>query len=132
MFEKILSIEEVFDVKVYGDGYTTFDGFYIKTTEQTVKLLIEQSETSELDCETGYFLSHENLEEFVGSDLYKIRVTGTQLVEKELPVMAEAALFVNIETSKGTLQFTAYNDHNGHYGHDAYVFSDCLTHKEKL
>ncbi len=30
-------------------------------------------------------------------------------------------MFVNLETNKGTLQFVAYNEHNGHYGHEAKV-----------
>jgi hypothetical protein len=80
MREKILAIEEVFDVKVDGDDYPTFDGFYIKTTVQTVKLLIENGQSC---CEeTGYLLSHDNLKDFVGSEIYRIRVTGKQLVEK--------------------------------------------------
>ncbi len=125
MREKILAIEEVFDVKVDGDDYPTFDGFYIKTTEQTVKLLIENGRNC---CEeTGYLLSHDNLEDFIGSEISWIRVTGEQLVEKKLPVDSQV-LFVNLETDKGTLQFTVYNDHNGHYGHRVCIFSEQLTH----
>lgn len=33
------------------------------------------------------------------------------------------AMFINFETSKGTLQFTLYNSHNGYYGHTAKVIS---------
>ena len=33
-------------------------------------------------------------------------------------------MFVNINTSNGALQFAAYNEHNGYYGHEAVVISE--------
>ena len=33
-------------------------------------------------------------------------------------------MFVNINTSNGLLQFAAYNNHNGYYGHNAYFLID--------
>ena len=41
-------------------------------------------------------------------------------------------MFVNITTSKGVLQFVAYNEHNGYYGHSACVISKQLNHEECL
>jgi len=31
------------------------------------------------------------------------------------------AVFLNIRTNRGNLQFAVYNAHNGYYGHSAYV-----------
>ena len=41
-------------------------------------------------------------------------------------------MFVNLETDMGTLQFVAYNEHNGYYGHEAKVQCTKLTHAEHL
>jgi tRNA(Ile2) C34 agmatinyltransferase TiaS len=41
-------------------------------------------------------------------------------------------MFVNIETNEGTLQFVAYNEHNGYYGHIAKVQSMQLSHEVVL
>ena len=41
-------------------------------------------------------------------------------------------MFVDIETDRGVLQFVAYNEHNGYYGHEARVSSTQVTHKEIL
>ena len=42
------------------------------------------------------------------------------------------AMFVNLETSEGLLQFVAYNAHNGYYGHEAVLVSKQLNHEERL
>ena len=39
----------------------------------------------------------------------------------------EEVMFINIETSKGTLQFAVYNCHNGYYGHAVKVISEQLN-----
>lgn len=36
---------------------------------------------------------------------------------------AGSAMFINVETTKGLLQFVAYNEHNGYYGHDVLLVS---------
>ena len=41
-------------------------------------------------------------------------------------------MFVNVETDKGLLQFVAYNEHNGYYGHEACVISKHLNESEYL
>jgi hypothetical protein len=42
------------------------------------------------------------------------------------------AMFVDIETDRGVLQFVAYNAHNGYYGHKARVQSTQLRHTVTL
>lgn len=36
---------------------------------------------------------------------------------------AGSAMFINVETTKGLLQFVAYNEHNGYYGHEVKLVS---------
>jgi len=113
--EKILKIEETsFDGK---------DGFVITTDQQEIKLGIDNGQSC---CENwGYFMSEDDLSEFVGSNLIAVKVVDTALKKwDEIEDMYEGdAMFVNIETSNGLLQFVAYNEHNGYYGHEACVIS---------
>ena len=113
--EKILKIEETsFDGK---------DGFVITTDQQEIKLGIDNGQCC---CENwGYFMSEDDLSEFVGSNLIAVKVVDTALKKwDEIEDMYEGdAMFVNIETSNGLLQFVAYNEHNGYYGHEACVIS---------
>ncbi len=124
MSEKIISIEELND-----SGY---DGYVIKTSEQDVFLKIG----SEQQCceEYGYFFCNDDFSDFIGSDVLDITLTDTELNTEKFNEIAlqqlgrgnsfEGALvFVNIETSKGTLQFVAYNEHNGYYGHQVIIES---------
>lgn len=41
-------------------------------------------------------------------------------------------MFVNIQTDRGILQFTAYNRHNGYYGHRAVVSCNQLDYEDYL
>lgn len=41
-------------------------------------------------------------------------------------------MFVDLITDRGVLQFVAYNEQNGYYGHLAKVESRQLTHEETL
>ena len=36
---------------------------------------------------------------------------------------AGSAMFINVETTRGLLQFAAYNEHNGYYGHEVKLVS---------
>lgn len=36
---------------------------------------------------------------------------------------AVSAMFINVETTKGLLQFVAYNEHNGYYVHEVKLVS---------
>ena len=124
--EKILKIEE-----------TNFDGkcgFVITTDKQIVKLGIDDYQSC---CENyGYFMSEDNLEDFIGSELLDIKITDTLLKpnnEIDVNDIYEGdVMFVNIETSHGLLQFVAYNEHNGYYGHDACVVSKQLNYDTTL
>lgn len=115
--ETILKIEETtFDRK---------DGFIVTTTEQEIKLGIDNGQSC---CENwGYFMSEDDFSDFIGAQLLDVKVTDTLLKPSEefdVEDMYEGdVMFVNLETSEGLLQFVAYNEHNGYYGHEACVVS---------
>lgn len=130
--EKIIEIKEVEDVKVGKYGYEC-DGFEIVTNKQSIKLLIENGQYC---CENaGYFMSEDDFSKFIGAKLIDITITddclNTKKFNEELKYGVDSGdcMFVNINTNKGTLQFTAYNEHNGYYGHSAYVISEQLNHE---
>lgn len=99
--EKIIAINE------YENGRA--DGFEILTTQQTIKLLISNSQGC---CENwGYFLSEDNLQDFIGANLLNIKLTDTVLNKvkfDEIGFYEGGLMFVDIETSNGVLQFVAY------------------------
>lgn len=130
MSEKIISIREVFNLKWSNGSKRAYrhDGYQIVTDKQEILLMISNEQSC---CEEwGYLMSEDDLEQFVGAELIDVTVTDTALKTEILPKMYDISgdvMFVNLETSKGKLQFVAYNDHNGHYGHDAVVVSNQLN-----
>lgn len=130
MGESILKIEEI-------EGSRA--GYSITTTDQIISMTIENEQCC---CENwGYFLSEDNVSSFIGTNLLDITITDTALrtykvndwttIYSDNPTRdmdyGGAVMFVNIHTDKGLLQFVAYNDHNGYYGHEASVVSKQLT-----
>jgi len=107
------------------------DGFVITTDSQEIKLGI----TTDQQCceEWGYFMTQDDLSGFVGADLIDVSVTDKTLVNHDLrDHFVGQAMFVNVQTSRGLLQFVAYNEHNGYYGHMACVLSNQINHSELL
>jgi hypothetical protein len=113
-------------------------GFAITTTKQVIKLLIDDEQDC---CETfGYFMSEDNLSAFISAELINIKITDTELKEglmekhniTESSLYEGGIMFVDLETSVGVLQFAAYNEHNGYYGHTAKVISKQLTEEMVL
>jgi hypothetical protein len=121
--EKILNIEEV-DVR--GEA-----GYQIKTNKQVISLLIDSYQSC---CEDwGYFMSEEDTDSYIGANLTDIQITDTALNKESFnDFYNEQVMFVDLITDRGVLQFVAYNDHNGYYGHQARVISEQLNHSEWL
>ena len=133
MAEKIKSIEEQ-TFKLDSKDYTTFEGFLVVTNKQTIKVGIDSGQSC---CEDyGYFMTNDEIDEFIGASLLSIDVVDDCLNKEKLKDLSfdygGGVMFVNFETDKGTLQFTAYNEHNGYYGHEAVIISNQLTNKEGL
>lgn len=133
--EKILEINEVEDVKVDGE-YGSYDGYEVVTDKQKIRLLIDNGQNC---CEDwGYFISEDDLEDFIDSNLLEIKLTDTALnTEKYKESIGYGlddgdVMFVDLVTDNGSLQFAAYNVHNGYYGHEALVVSEQFNHSEYL
>jgi hypothetical protein len=133
--EKILKIEEIQE----GESWFTMSGYAITTDKQVIKLLMDDEQSC---CERfGYFMSEDDVQDYIGADLFDVKITDTELKEgllekHELNLDDEwfegGVMFVDIVTSKGTLQFVAYNEHNGYYGHEAKVVSTQISHSENI
>lgn len=133
--EKIIEITE-FDT---GDGWRGVAGYKVITNKQEIELSIDNGQSC---CETfGFFWCNDNPQDFVGAKVRGISLTDTELNEAKMKqhdidpsseYFEGGVMFVNIDTNKGILQFVAHNEHNGYYGHDAYVKSTQLTHEEML
>lgn len=131
MMEIIEKIEEITD--------NDMSGYAIKTNKQVIKLLICYLQDC---CERfGYFMSEDNIDDFVGAELFGLALTDTALNEAKMKksnigpdsdYFEGGIMFVDIKTSKGVLQFVAYNEHNGYYGHEARIESKQLEHRETL
>ncbi len=135
--ELIVSIEEGSWGTTDPDGYAiTYEGFRVKTTDQLISLGINQDHQC---CEVwGYFMTNDKPSDFIGAELLSVKLIDGDLRTVPISKGLEPwdyngnSMFVNIETSRGTLQFVAYNEHNGYYGHEAVVQSTQLNHFEIL
>lgn len=126
MTDKILFIKAISE-KVY-DIYC--EGFRIKTEKHELKLLISAFQEC---CERwGYATANENTEDYIGAEYLGYDTIYSDDVWKNadkdtvenLNDDEARLLFLNVKTSKGTLDFTVYNAHNGFYGHSAYLIID--------
>lgn len=129
--EKIISIEHG-NFVIDGKAYCRYSGFIIKTDKQIIKLGIYDED---ICCENwGYFMSNDNFNDFIGASLISLNIVDDCLMPKKLEnkFYEGGTMFVSLETTAGTLQFTAYNSHNGYYSHEAVVISEQLNHREYL
>lgn len=124
MSETIVKIEEYSGDCPDGRDYGYYEGYKIETTAQTIYFLINGMQNC---CESwGYFISQDEEKDFINSELKSITITDTSFKQTEFneeSLDCGDCMFVNIETDKGTFQLTAYNMHNGYYGHDAHIIS---------
>lgn len=119
---KILEIKEVKNFKNDENAYGGYDGYKIKTETQDILIVISNYQSC---CEDwGYITSNDNFEYFVGSELVKVEVVDSNMAVVDLDKnfsYGGDAIFVNVTTSLGVIQFVMYNEHNGYYGHDVLV-----------
>jgi hypothetical protein len=113
------------------ESWAQMDGFKIITDKQEIRMGIYNSQCC---CESwGFFMSEDDLSQFIGAELHGIEVVDTCLKPEKLEEFYEGGtMFVNFNTNRGLLQFTAYNSHNGYYGHEAVIESEQLTHSDNL
>ena len=124
--EKILKVEDCEDLN--------WNGYKITTDEQEIKILIENEQFC---CEDwGYICSEDNLSDFIGAEIISIKTTDDALKTTELKLedvgVSGRCFFVTIETTKGPLQFTLYNEHSGYYGHEVRIISKQIEEESCL
>lgn len=126
-YEKILTIDET----VFSHSNGNMEGYKVTTNKQQILVGIRSGQSC---CEDfGYFMTNDNTEDFIGATLRDVRLTNTLLQVTDFnKEYSGNVMFVNFETNKGTLQFVAYNDHNGYYGHEAVVVSTQLEYTDVL
>ncbi len=135
MKEKIIAITNL-EEKI---EYSHMAGYKVITSKQEIKLLIDNESSC---CEVwGWFWCNEDPQKYVGAELQDIKIVNEALSQEIMQknnlnpkeeYFEGSVCYVNLETSKGTLQFVAYNQHNGYYGHTAMVISTQLNHEETL
>jgi hypothetical protein len=120
--EKIISINE----DGFFIGKKGYDGFNIITSEQTIKIGVSNYSSC---CENwGYFISNDEFTDFIGASLINIELVDECLnIKKVADYYDGEAMFVNLITDKGILQFTVYNAHNGYYAHKSIIISKQLN-----
>lgn len=118
--------------------YENYDGFIVLTNLQSIKIGISNGQNC---CENwGYLTSedNDNLSSFIGSELLEIKNTNTEMMTRTVDFLNkgyinhDSTMFVTFETTHGTFQITAYNEHNGYYGHTAVVISNSLNYTTVL
>lgn len=108
-------------------------GYQITTDQQVIQLLIDNSQ----DCceQWGVITTEDNLLDFIGAELLSLAMVDTNYkkhpLTKEWGLYLEegGAVFIDVETNKGKLQFVLYNEHNGYYGHQVKIVSRQLMHE---
>ena len=79
--EKILSIKET-TFKKEKDDWQSYDGYEIVTDKQTIKIGISNGQSC---CEQfGYFITEDDLSEYIGSGLISISQTDTAMNTKTI------------------------------------------------
>jgi hypothetical protein len=131
--EKILEIKET-NFKTKEKSWGDYDGYEIITDKQIIQIGISDGRSC---CESfGCIITNDEIKEFIGSNLINISITDLALNNKKIEELeyldSGGAMFVNLETSEGLLQFVAYNSHNGYYGHEAVLISKQFNHEEYL
>ncbi len=130
--EKILNIEVVSNCKLYNKEGNLYycDGYVIKTNLQEINIGISNGQDC---CEYwGYITSEDNFKNFIGAELLSVEIVDGEYKSKKvnLPedVSSDDCVFVNVQTSEGTLQFVLYNVHNGYYGHSVIISSNQIKY----
>ena len=110
------------------------EGYIITTDKQKITISIDNVQDC---CEVwGMITSEEDTGLFINSELLGISEVDeayNEIVKSEFSADYEGgAIFVNLSTSIGVLQFAIYNFHNGYYGHRVKVTSEQLKIDEVI
>ena len=125
-------IKNIEEVKIMtGKKYEEYsDGFKISTSYHNIYILID----SETECceNHGCIMSEDDITDFIGAEILNIYMTDHKLKSYDLTYQIDEddeyelcykdyAMFINVDTSNGPLQFVKYNLYDGTYGHDILI-----------
>jgi hypothetical protein len=145
--DEIIPITKVVDRgKRKGETYTHerhLSGYRIETSKNEYKLLIDNQQDC---CENwGYLSSDDDINSYLGSELLEISIVDESLKSTKIKMKSKHlsdddvkgrgdmnAMFINLETSEGLLQFAVYNSHNGYYGHEVFYIINGNIEQEKM
>jgi hypothetical protein len=132
MPEIIKSIEECEDIKEPESAWPKlYAGYRIITNERYITLCIRDVQWC---CESyGYITTeHSSCEfsDYIGAELLSIQETDINRIKKDIIWPGNSgygfdegeAIFIDLNTDRGTVQFVVYNSHNGYYGHGVKYF----------
>lgn len=130
---KIISIKEQ-GFRANASGYSSsYVGYVVALDDGAVyQMGIQDGQSC---CENyGYLTSQDDFTDFIGADLLSVAMVDDQLKHYDVSSVYDgAAMFVNVDTSVGLLQFVAYNEHNGYYSHNAVLVQNSIvTYSEYL
>lgn len=110
-----------------------YDGYEIILNNGD-KILIGIDDQSNCCENWGYVASEDSFDEYIGAEVLSVDVVdGALNVKTKVELYEGGCMFVNVNTSKGLLQFVVYNEHNGYYSHDAVlVVAGNISHRENL
>ena len=124
MSDIVISIGEILDFQIRSKPHLFFDGYEVRTTGKTYRVLIENSQ----NCNEhwGYFSSHDDdFDRFLCKQLTGVYLTDTALDKQKvdsLHLECGDIQFVDFCFSDGDkFQLAVYNAHNGYYGHKVLV-----------
>lgn len=105
-------------------------GYEIHTDKQVVTMFISNQGDC---CESwGVITTEDTLSDFIGAELLTLSTVDYEY--KNHPLTKDdgfwgsedggGCIFIDVNTSKGKLQFVLYNQHNGYYGHSVTIRSN--------
>jgi hypothetical protein len=74
-------------------------------------------------------MSQDDFSDFIGATILNIQGVDSERASIDLgrALYEGNAMFINVYTTDGLLQFVAYNEHNGYYSHDAVVIENGIV-----
>lgn len=126
-YGSIISIDEISDYQDPILDSICTGGYKIITDKFEIYILIGNEQNC---CEVfGYISSDDEFSDYIGETITGIIKTDDELNQKVIDKLdliggseETNTFFINVETTKGPIQFALYNSHNGYYGHNCFLF----------